>query len=160
MKTTLIQTVVIAAILAACGSCRRIDNVVYSEFAAFGNEGWDPVCAVNFSPWPSDSIMNPSDRYNVILTLRYSPQEATSEIPLEITEEDETGVIDVRRVTMRVRDDDGTLIGRKSVVLHEIADTLRRNFKIPDGYNISITSLSPADNTRCLRNIGMTLTAE
>ncbi len=160
MRTaTLIQSTIIVALAAAWGACRRIDNAVYSEFAAFGSEGWDPMSTADFAPWPSDSVMNSADRFDLILTLRYSPKDATSEIPMELTEEDENGVIDVRNITMRLRDDAGNLLGNKSVFLYEISDTIRRDFKIPDGYSVSIASLSPASNTLGLRNIGLTLVA-
>lgn len=158
-SATLIQTILVAAIAATSISCRRIDNVVYSQFWAFGSEGWDPVCPVNFAPWPVDSIVNPADRFDMILTLRYSPKDASAEIPIEITEEDENGVIDTRRVTMRLRHENGNLRGHRSVFLYEISDTLRKDFRIPDGYSVSVTSLSPGSNTLALRNIGLTLTS-
>ncbi|MDE7116669.1 MAG: gliding motility lipoprotein GldH [Muribaculaceae bacterium] len=140
-----------------CGSCRRVDDVVYSDFATFDREGWDPVCVIPFFPWPVDSVLSPSDRFDLILTLRYSPADASSVIPLEITEEDENGEIGTHRVSVRLRDKEGKPLGRKSVYLYEVSDTLRRDFALADGYLVGITSLSPLENTRGLRNIGLTL---
>ncbi len=139
------------------GSCRRVDNVVYSEFANFDSEGWDPVCVLPFSPWPMDSILNPTDRFDLILTLRYAPNHASSEIPLEIMEEDENGVCGTNRVTVRLRDKNGKPRGRKSLYLYEISDTLRHRIQLSDGYVVNIASLSPLSNTRGLRNLGLTL---
>lgn len=157
-RFTLIQLTLLAAVAAAGCSCRRIDNVAYSEFAAFGTEGWDPVYTLDFTPWPTDSVVNPEDRFDLILTLRYSPKNASTQIPLEITEEDENGVMDTHRLTINLRNDKGKFRGSKSVFLYEISDTIRRDFKIPDGYSVSINSLSPISNTLGLRNVGLTLT--
>lgn len=89
-----------------------------------------------------DSVLSPADRFDLILTLRYSPADASSVIPLEITEEDENGEIETRQVSVRLRDKDGKPLGRKSVYLYEVSDTLRRNFALTDGYIVGITSLS------------------
>ena len=95
-----------ACLILLCGSCRRVDDVVYADFATFDREGWDPVCVIPFFPWPMDSVLSPADRFDLILTLRYSPADASSVIPLEITEEDENGEIETRQVS----------VDRKSVV--------------------------------------------
>ena len=146
-----------ACLILLCGSCRRVDDVVYADFATFDREGWDPVCVIPFFPWPMDSVLSPADRFDLILTLRYSPADASSVIPLEITEEDENGEIETRQVSVRLRDKDGKPLGHKSVYLYEVSDTLRRNFALTDGYSVGITSLSPLENTRGLRNIGLSL---
>ena len=80
-----------ACLILLCGSCRRVDDVVYADFATFDREGWDPVCVIPFFPWPMDSVLSPADRFDLILTLRYSPADSSSVMPLEITEEDENG---------------------------------------------------------------------
>lgn len=158
MKAAILtRLILVAGLIATCGSCRRVDNVVYADFAAFGTDGWDPICVIPFTPWPADSIVNPGDRFDIILTLRYSPRDASSEIPLEVTEEDENGIMQTRRMTVRLRGDNGKLRGKKSIFLYEISDTLRNDFKIPDGYMVEIASLSPASNTLGLRNIGLTM---
>lgn len=159
MRTAVIltQLIIVAVLMTAGASCRRVGNVVYADFAAFGTEGWDPVCVVPFSPWPVDSVVTPDDRFDLILTLRYSPGEVPMEIPLEITEEDENGIAGTNRISIRLRDKEGKPRGRKGLWLYEISDTLRRGFRIPDGYLVEIASLSPSSHTRGLRNIGLTL---
>lgn len=149
--------IILTGITVFFGSCRRVDNVVYSEFANFDSRGWDPVCVLPFSPWPMDSIINTGDKFDLILTLRYAPDYATSLIPLEITEEDENGVFATTRVSVRLLDKNGKPRGRKSVYLYEISDTLRKGFKLSDGYAVNIATLSPPSNTRGLRNLGLTL---
>lgn len=158
-KNAVISTfmIILSGIIMLFGSCRRVDNVVYSEFANFDNEGWDPVCVLPFSPWPLDSILNPTDRFDLILTLRYAPNHTSSEIPIEISEEDENGVFTTNRLTVRLRDKNGKPRGRKSLYLYEISDTLRRGMQLSDGYVVNIATLSPSSNTRGLRNLGLTL---
>lgn len=149
--------IILSGIIMLFGSCRRVDNVVYSEFANFDNEGWDPVCVLPFSPWPMDSILTHADRFDLILTLRYAPNYPSSEIPLEISEEDENGVFATNRLTVRLRDKNGKPRGRKSLYLYEISDTLRRDMQLSDGYVVNIATLSPPSNTQGLRNLGLTL---
>lgn len=154
---TSICVIILSGIITLCCSCRRVNNVVYSDFVSFDEEGWDPICVLPFYPSPIDSVKNTDDRFDLILTLRYSPGKATSEIPIEITEEDENGVMATKRLTIRLRDNNGKPRGRKSICLYEISDTLKRDFKLPEGYLVNITSLSPSSNTRGLYNVGLTL---
>lgn len=158
-KNAVITTfmIILSGIIMLFGSCRRVDNVVYSEFANFDNEGWDPVCMLPFSPWPMDSILTHADRFDLILTLRYAPNYPSSEIPLEISEEDENGVFATNRLTVRLRDKNGKPRGRKSLYLYEISDTLHRDMQLSDGYVVNIATLSPPSNTQGLRNLGLTL---
>lgn len=158
-KNAVITTfmIILSGMITLFGSCRRVDNVVYSEFANFDNEGWDPVCVLPFSPWPMDSILTHADRFDLILTLRYAPNYPSSEIPLEISEEDENGVFATNRLTVRLRDKNGKPRGRKSLYLYEISDTLHRDMQLSDGYVVNIATLSPPSNTQGLRNLGLTL---
>ena len=145
------------AVTAAFASCRRVENVVYSDFRSFGSDGWDPLGVLSFSPWPMDSLEDVSDRYDLVLTLRYSPETDTRSIPLQISEEDENGVIATGRLNVRLRNADGSNRGRKTLALYEVSDTLRRGMQLPQGYLVELTSLSPIENTTCLRNIGLRL---
>lgn len=140
------------------GSCRRVENVVYSEFEVLGSGGWDPNYILSFAPMPVDSIVSPGDCFDLILTARYLPKKGISEIPVEITEEDENGVMAEHRITLHLRDSKGNPRGRKSVSLYEISDTIKRNFKLPDGYLIEMASLSPLSNTEGLQSVGLTMT--
>lgn len=138
-------------------SCKEVKTTAYSDFVAFGSDGWDPVATIDFSPYPADSVITPGERFDLILTLRYSPRNLAQVIPLEITEEDEEGVIATRHVSIPLCDTDGKPRGKKSIALYEVSDTIRSRFPLPDGYSISIQSLSPTENTLCLRNLGMIL---
>lgn len=141
------------------GSCRGEDTPAYSEFVAFGSDGWDPICIVGFNPYPNDSLNIKSQRYDLVMTLRYIGKDLTPYVPLEITEENEDGVIATERRIIHLSDSSGTPLGKKGIVLYEISDTLHRAMKIPDGYSISFTTLSPPENTLCLRNLGVSLIA-
>lgn len=143
--------------LLAFTSCNEVKQTAYSEFVAFGSDGWDPVCTLDFFPYPTDSVITTGDKFDLILTLRYSPRDLASAIPMEITEEDEEGVIGSKRVTVPLCDADGKPRGKRGIALYEISDTIKKDFSLPDGYSISVQSLSPADNTLCLRNLGIIL---
>ena len=152
------QLLLYLSAIAVLASCNRAEKVAYSDFVAFGEDGWDPLCVVGFTPYPADSLAPPGERFDLILTLRYSPRDLSQSIPLEITEEDENGITDTERITIKLCDDKGEPLGKKGIALYEISDTLRRNISLPDGYALSVSSLSPPENTLCLRNLGITLT--
>lgn len=143
--------------LALLPSCRRVENVVYADFENFGSEGWDPALPLPFVPWPMDSIVNPGDKFDLILTVRYSPLSSLSIFPIEMSEEDENGVFATTRIDLRLRDEKGKPRGKKGISLYEYSDTLRRNFSIPDGYLIELQSLSPLENSYGLNSIGFSL---
>lgn len=149
-------SVILATALMASG-CRRVEDVAYSDFRSFGSDGWDPGTVLSFAPWPMDSVVMPADRFDMVLTLRYIPRPGVSVIPIEITEEDEDGVTAIRRINVRLRKSDGNPRGHRDISLYEISDTIRRRFAIPQGYLVELTSLSPADNTAGLKNIGLSL---
>lgn len=157
MKALLRIASVIMLIILSCGSCRRVEGVVYADYESFDGNGWDPACLLSFSPIPLDSVITTADRYDIVLTLRYSPANASKTLPIEISEEDENGVISTRRVNIHLRKPDGKFRGRKSIHLYEITDTIRRDFRRPDGYIVNLSSLSPAVNTQCLRNLGISM---
>ncbi|MDE7438387.1 MAG: hypothetical protein K2M93_07870 [Muribaculaceae bacterium] len=138
-------------------SCEEVKQTAYSEFVAFGSDGWDPVCTLDFTPYPTDSVITPGEKFDIILTLRYSSRNLTDAIPMEITEEDEEGVMATEQVTIALCDRNGKPRGKRGVALYEISDTIKKDYSLPDGYSISIQSLYPADNTLCLRNLGIIL---
>ena len=147
----------LAVCLTLLPSCRRVDNVVYADFENFGSDGWDPARPLPFVPWPMDSIVNPGDRFDLVLTVRYSPLSSLSLLPVEISEEDENGVFAKTRINLRLRDGKGHPRGKKGISLYEFSDTIRRNFSIPDGYLIELQSLSPIEGTEGLNSIGFSL---
>ena len=138
-------------------SCRRVENVVYADFEDFGSMGWDPARLLPFVPWPMDSIVTPEDRFELVLTVRYSPSIQTSIIPLEITEENADSVFATTRVNLKIRDENGELKGRKGISLYEYSDTIRSSFSIPDGYQVELQSLAAMEDSYGLRSIGFTL---
>lgn len=160
IKITGSISLIIAALILPmlAGSCRRVENVVYSEFELLGSQGWDPARILSFAPMPVDSVVSDSDRFDLILTARYLPAAGISELPLEITEEDENGVFADHRLTLRLRDEKGNPRGRKSISLYEISDTVKKNFHLPDGYLIEIASFSPISDTEGLQSLGLTMT--
>lgn len=148
---------IIAFIAIFVTSCREVENVAYSDFVAFGTEGWDPLYVIDFSPFPVDSVLEHGEKFDIILTLRYSPKHLAQQIPIEVTEEDEGGVIGTSRISVSLCDADGKPKGKRGIALYEISDTLKRDFVLPEGYMLSLSSLSPSSNTLCLRNLGITL---
>lgn len=138
-------------------NCTDGNPPVYSEFIDLGTNGWDPINILPYNPYPIDSTMNPGERFDLILTVRYSLRGNDTSLPIQIYEESSLGVVENRRITVPLRNSRGEPLGRKGVVLYEVSDTLRRNFVLPPHYDVSITSLAPRSRTRSIRAIGLTL---
>lgn len=138
-------------------SCVEGSRPAYSEFADIGTAGWDPIRIIPFSPYPVDSVLLPTDRFDLILTVRHSLRGDEAALPVEIYEESALGSMGTRRISVPLRNSRGEPLGRKGVVLYEVSDTLRRDFTLPPGYELSLTPLVPQSRTRSVRAIGVSL---
>lgn len=145
------------AILLLISGCRRVDNVVYSEFVSFGEEGWNPVRTVEFMPWPLDSVHASSDRYDILVSVRFNPAEAPAALPLLVRQEDNEGntVTDTLRIPLR--DGDGDPLGRRSLVLYDNSVTFRKDTAITEGFALELVSLLPMEKTKGIKDLGIQL---
>lgn len=144
-------------VVSVFAGCVRENRPVYAEFAPIGIDGWDPVRVIPFTPLPLDSNFNRNTHYDLILTVRHSQRGEVREIPITIYEESNDGEISTRKFVIPLRGAKGEPLGRKGLVLYEVNDTIRQNFKLPPGYSITVTSDAPQEMTRVLRGIGMSL---
>lgn len=140
--------------MSGCGSN---DGLCYSEYEHIGEEGWDPMRILGFSPSPIDTITSDMDKYMVVVTLRYTDECQAVDVPVMVSEQDEDGEIasEVRKI--RLRDNSGKPLGRKGLVFYELSDTLRSGFKLPQNYWVELGSLAPAEYTRGISEVGMEL---
>lgn len=138
-------------------SCRRVDNVVWSEFAAVGKKGWDPVMSQEFMPWPFDSVTNPSDRYTLAVCVRHLSRKPLAPLHIIATQEWEDGRSQSDTLRIQLVPPPNTPSGRGAYGIYETLDTLTTDLRLSPGYRVTLRSLSPSEQTRGLTNVGLVL---
>lgn len=147
-----------AALLFA--GCRRVDNVVWSKYASIPEEGWDPVNVIPFFPWPNDSITTTSDRYSLLVSVRFAPTKCPAPLHIVLRQEDDEGHerSDTMLITMRIPE--VTPTGRGAYGVYEQTDTAVTGITLRPGYCVELQTLSHPANTSGLLDIGLILSLE
>ncbi len=152
--------IVLAAVALCVCSCRKDPIPVYSSHVNFDSSGWDPLRALEFQPYPVDSLID-KNGYDVIIYLRYNRRSKLAELPVEIEEVALEGELaDVPRESVRyikLADEDKNPRGKYSHGIYEIVDTIARDFKIPDGYTLTLSHSLPQGNTSGLMSLGIVM---
>jgi len=146
-----------SALLLFCGSCTRIAGVVWSEFAVIGKDGWDPVMKLDFSPWPFDSVSLPDSRYDLTLCVRHSARKPLAPLHLVVAQEWEDGRTEYDTIRMPLTPPANTPSGRGSYGVYETRDTIASAIRLESDYRVTLTSLSPASQTKGITDIGLVL---
>lgn len=157
---TLTVTSLLSLILLFCASCRRVNNVVWSKYAALPETGWDPVNVIPFFPWPEDSINDPSDTYSLLLSIRFSALRDSSRLHLAFHQEDDSGFISSDTISLAIAPPANSPVGRGAYGVFETVDTLCRGIRLNPGYTVELQSLSDPENTRGILDIGLILMQE
>lgn len=157
MDRLLVKAFVLMFLVVAVSGCNKTDDMVYSEYVSLGNEGWDPVNVLVFSPGVADSVALSRNGYTLVLNVRYNQSCQAKELPMAITEESADGEISSEIVTVPLCDRRGRPLGKKSLVLYELSDTLRTNMNLQDGYWVEIVSMCPKEYTKGVTDIGLSL---
>lgn len=140
--------------------CRRVEGVVWSSYTDLPPNGWDPIHVLGFSPWPEDSVVNPSDRFNLTLSLRFSARKNLPPITIVVRQEDNMRFLSADTLEIHPAAPASRPFGQGAYGVFETSDTILRNIKLTDGYLIELQSLSPQESTIGLMNIGLTLSLE
>ncbi len=144
-------------ILILISGCRRVDNVAFSEFETFGEEGWDPIRVLSFTPWPFDSISDSSDHYDIAVAVRYDPDKSPSYLPLLLKEINAEGETTTDTLRIQLKKPDGTPTGNKSLILCDATSIFRNDTTIQEGYALEIISMLPQERSYGIMNIGVLL---
>ncbi|MDE5790895.1 MAG: gliding motility lipoprotein GldH [Muribaculaceae bacterium] len=150
----------IASASLLCMGCRRVNNVVWSKYASIPPEGWDPVNVIPFFPWPEDSVNNPSDRYSLLLSVRFSILSNPAPLHLAIHQEDEEGRMKSDTIMLTLSPPEETPVGKGSYVVYETVDTIDTGIPLRAGYCVELQSLSVPENTRGIMDIGLILSED
>ncbi len=143
----------VALLLCACGG---IDRVGYSRFVDVPVEGWAPELSFAFDPEDTDSTRR-QEACDLVVSVRYTTAYPYRELWLTLEEFSQEGYLRTDTVQLELTDGRGHPVGRGKLGLFTVTDTIRRNFKVPEGYHVEISHALTDEDLEGVRNIGLTL---
>lgn len=159
-KSTIVflLTILITILLSAgCGKT-NLPEVDYSRFYMIPEEGIPQNWVYEFNPTQSDSLSVISKAHNIVIVVRYTYECASEEVVLNLEEMSlDNQKPDSTELRLRLFDKKGNPAGRRGYGIFEVSDTIRRNFRIGDGYALSVSSPIPDEQTRGIKAIGIVL---
>ncbi len=144
---------VVTILLCSCGGA---DRVGYSRFVDVPADGWAPELTFAFDPEDSDTT-RASEAYDLVVSVRYTGAYPYRELWLTLEEFAQEGYLRTDTIQLRLTDGRGHPIGRGKLGLYSVADTVRRNFRVPEGYHVEIGHALTDEDLEGVRNIGLTL---
>ena len=146
--------------LAFC-ACNQIPQTDYSSFIDIPAEGMPENWEFDFTPTAEDSAAVMSRPQNAVLIIRYTGACPSREILLNLEEVSLAGEIpDSTSLRIPLFTENGTPLGNGVYGVYEIADTIHRGIKVPDGYVLSVSSPLSQGDTRGIKSIGLILSPE
>lgn len=144
--------------------CRHVDRVVYASFADIPAEGWDPLFTPVFNPWPVDSIMTPTDRYDVELVVRCTSTCQPESLPVVVEQSDSSGRVTADTLFIPLQKDLSSRAplpmirsSRLSTLIKECSDTIARDFHPAPGWNVTLYNLLNQKETKGILSIGVVM---
>lgn len=138
--------------------CSHINVADYSGFANIPPEGMARDWAFEFSPFVDDSTLSTSVPYDVVIAVRYTNNCPSGSVVFNIEEFSlHHEHPDSSTVRLQLFDDDGFPVGRIRYGINEVSDTIRRGYRIPEGYTLTLSSPLPTDATAGIRSVGLVL---
>lgn len=137
--------------------CRRVDSTVYSRYERIPEEGWDPAEYITFMPYPADSLLNPSDRFNVYLHVRYNTSKASGPLKMILLTEDDEGLSRSDTLSIPLFSPSGRPLGKGSRLLYETTLPVAHDIPITPGLLVTMKSISPAARSAGILNVGLSL---
>lgn len=158
MKTSnemILRGLLIVFITALISGCNRQGSAPYSHFEEIGSRGWDQADCLVFEPWPCDSVIRPNP-YALKLTMRFSTRSNPDlQFPINVEYSDSTGTVkrDTIIAGMGMR---GANVN-SAYGVQELSLPLDSAYELRPGATVCLTPLLPADHSRGLLNVGLTL---
>lgn len=143
--------------LIATTGCRETDRYVYSEFAEIGDDGWDPVRTISFSPMPFDSASSAGLPLQVILYVRYDSECHNSMLPVLV--EQEMREMPFRRdsVFIKLFDSEGRHTGHGTLGVYEKSVVINEAVVIDSVYRVNLRPLLNKEDSRGILSAGVAL---
>lgn len=146
------------ALSAGLVSCREAGGTVWSRFSDVGPEGLEPQMPETFRVEPADSAAARQLKHRMVLHVRYPRRMTPPPFRLLVTADCDTGTFFTDTVTVRPGRHGEQAPGQGALGVLEITDTVIENFSLPPGWTeFSVSSLSPAADTKGLSSIGLSL---
>lgn len=161
MSKILTGAVVATGILSMMPGCGPISVADYSGFVNIPSEGMPTGWEYEFSPEASDSGIKLTGNYDVIIAVRYTNQCPSKSVILNIEELSLAHEKpDSATVEIQLFDNDGLPLGKSRYGVNETFYTLRKDYKVPEGYVISISSPLSTEATAGVKAVGLLLEDE
>ncbi len=137
-------------------SCVFSDLPSVSVVQDFGEEGIPPGIVFDLSTSPQDSAALSDRLCDIILTLRYTKNCRSREVIFNIEQNSLSHTKpDSSQVTFHLFSPSGRALGKGSYGVFEVSDTIRKGYKVPDGYVVSATSPLPQSATEGVKSLGL-----
>jgi len=147
--------ILLAVFATACHNISRID---YSSFVEFPEEGMPQSWEFDFNPTASDSAMVISGHHDIVVVTRYTKACTSRSIILNIEEISfSRAKPDTFSLEIKLFSNEGVPLGKGIYGVYEIADTIRRNVSVDNGYSISLSSPLPREKTVGIKALGIVL---
>ena len=138
--------------------CSYIKVADYSGFCNIGEDGMLQGWEYELSPTEGDSTLDLSGTYDVVIAVRYTNSCPSQSVIFNI---EEFSLAQERpdsvTITIPLFDGDGEPVGRSRFGIIETSDTIRRDFRVPDGYSLSLSTPLPSSATVGIKAVGMVL---
>lgn len=155
MKQLYIFSTLLLFLMPGCGPIKVAD---YSGFTAIGPAGMPTGWEYEFFPEEADSLLDLSIPYDVIVAVRYTNRCASRSVILNIEEfslnqeHPDSTISDIH-----LFDEEGQPLGQGNYGIFEVTDTIRKAYRVPEGYTLSVSTPLPSSATVGIRAIGLIL---
>lgn len=148
----------LASILCMMPGCSQLTVADYSGFTNIDTDGMPTGWEYEFSPFSSDSVSPLTGSYDVIIAVRYTNNCPSQSVIFNI-EQFSLSHIQPDSLTIEIPlfDKDGIALGKSRYGINEITDTIRRDYSVPEGYTLSLSSPLPQASTTGIKSIGLIL---
>ena len=149
-----------ASIVAACilmmPGCSQINVADYSGFTNIPPDGMPTNWEYEFSPQTFDSTISLPGSYDVVIAVRYTNRCPSRSVIFNIEELSLIHEIpDSATVEIPLFDEEGNPLGQSRYGVNETVYTLRKNYKLPEGYILSLSSPLPEEATVGIKSVGL-----
>ncbi len=148
----------LAAMIIVLPGCSQIKTADYSGFTNIGNEGMPTNWVYELSPFSPDSTLTLPGVYDVVIAVRYTNNCPSQSVIFNIEQFSLAHEQpDSARIEIPLFDKEGVALGKTRYGINEMTDTIRRGYRIPEGYTLSLSSPLPTEATAGIKAVGLVL---
>lgn len=153
-----IHFALLTSLLFLLSGCSQINVADYSGFTNIPPDGIPTNWEYELSPEYPDSILDLTKLYDVVIAVRYTPTCPSQSVIFNIEEFSLSHEYpDSTTVELTLFDNDGQPLGKSRYGIFEVTDTIRRGYRLPPGYSLSLSSPLPSASTTGIKAVGLVL---